>query len=54
MSDLIINEWLSDWASLDKAELHTFAAQHDQNHEVEQAIYAVLEDRTRFPQVLIP
>lgn len=53
MSEPLINEWLSDWALLDSAELHSFAAEHDQNHEVEQTIYAVLEDRIRYSQVYI-
>lgn len=51
MGEQVVLEWLADWAALDPAELHSFAAEHDQSQDVVEAIYTVLDERTKHPEV---
>lgn len=50
MADLkpLINEWLSEYASLQENEIKSFAAEHEHNHEISTSIFNLfyLEDDT--------
>lgn len=51
MIEGIINEWLADCAELSSLELTTFANQLSQDDEIVQALYLLLEERTKYSQV---
>lgn len=51
MAESIVSDWLSDYVNLQEFELHTFAAQHENNHEVSSALFTVLNERHKYPDV---
>lgn len=51
MAESIISDWLSDYAALEPAGLRTFAAEHEHNHEVAQALFSIIGDRVKYPEV---
>lgn len=51
MAESIVNDWLSDYALLESSEIRSFAAQHEHNHEVASALFTVLNERLKYPDV---
>lgn len=51
MAESIISDWLADYAALEPAELRSFAAEHEHNHEVAQALFTIIGDRVKYPEV---
>jgi hypothetical protein len=53
MIESIINEWLADYAELSSTELTTFSSTLSQDDEIVQALYLLLEERSKYNQVLL-
>lgn len=53
MIEGIINEWLADCAELSTLELTTFANTLSQDDEIVQALYLLLEERSKYSQVMV-
>jgi hypothetical protein len=51
MAESIIHDWLSDFNSLQDVELKSFAAQHENNHEISTALYTILNERHKYKDV---
>lgn len=51
MIEEIINEWLTDCAELSSLELTTFATNLAQDEEIVQALYLILEERSKYHEV---
>lgn len=51
MTESLITEWLADCADLSPTELHTFASTLSQDNEIVRALYAVLDERSKYSQV---
>lgn len=51
MAESIITDWIADFAALEPAELRTFAAEHEHNHEVAQALFTIIGERFKYPEV---
>lgn len=51
MTESLITEWLIDCADLSSTELHTFASSLSQDNEIVRALYAVLDERSKYSQV---
>jgi hypothetical protein len=51
MAEAIVSDWLSDYAALEPGEIKSFAAQHEHNHDVSQALYSVLNEKSKYPEV---
>uniref|UniRef100_A0A069DV98 Putative beta-catenin-tcf/lef signaling pathway component drctnnb1a n=1 Tax=Panstrongylus megistus TaxID=65343 RepID=A0A069DV98_9HEMI len=54
MTEHIIQEWLADYAALSPDELHTFASTIHHNTEVINAVFAVLDDRQKYSELVDP
>ncbi|XP_046411711.1 hyccin isoform X3 [Neodiprion fabricii] len=52
MTESLINEWLADCADLSPTELHTFANTLSQDNEIVRALYAVLDERSKYSQLV--
>uniref|UniRef100_A0A0K8S7B2 Hyccin n=1 Tax=Lygus hesperus TaxID=30085 RepID=A0A0K8S7B2_LYGHE len=48
MTEEIIKEWLADYAALDPGEVHTYANTVHHNTQVINAVFAVLDDRQKY------
>lgn len=51
MAESIVSDWLSDYSLLEPSEIRTFSAQHEHNHEVASALFTVLNERLKYPDV---
>lgn len=51
MAESIVTDWLADYASLEPSELRTFAAEHEHNHETAHALFTVINERLKYPDV---
>lgn len=51
MAEAIVQDWLTDYSQLEATELSSFAAQHENNHEVASALFSVLSERNKYPDV---
>lgn len=47
MADAIVSDWIAEYDALLPEEVRTFAAQHENNHELSTAIYTVLNDKNK-------
>ena len=54
MTEHIIQDWLADYAALSPVEVHSFANNLKHNDEVITALYAVLEERNKFSNLVDP
>ncbi|CAH1403625.1 unnamed protein product [Nezara viridula] len=54
MVEQTVLDWLADYSSLSSNEVHTFASTVHQNSEVISALYAVLEDRQKYNELVGP
>lgn len=52
MTESLINEWLADCADVSSSELHTFATTLSQDNEIVRALYVLLEERSKYSQVI--
>lgn len=51
MAEAIVSDWLAEYNSLEPQEIRSFAALHAENHELSTAIQAILNDKTKHPDV---
>lgn len=51
MAESIVTDWLSDYASLQQFEIRSFASQHEHNHEIAHALFTILNERLKYPDV---
>lgn len=51
MAESIVTDWLADYAALEHSEIRTFAAQHEHNHEISSALFTIINERLRYPDV---
>ncbi|XP_052871930.1 hyccin isoform X1 [Anopheles cruzii] len=54
MAEAIIADWLSDYGALQESELRTFAAQHENDFEIAKALYSILNERTKYKDLIHP
>lgn len=52
MTETVVNEWLADCSDLSPDELHSFASTLSQDTEIVRAIYILLEERTKYCQLV--
>lgn len=51
MAESIVTDWLSDYTSLQQFEIRSFASQHEHNHEIAHALFTILNERLKYPDV---
>lgn len=51
MAESIVTDWLADYAILEPSELRTFAAEHEHNHEISHALFTIINERLKYPDV---
>lgn len=51
MAESIVSDWLSDYAALQAFEIRSFASQHEHNHEIAHALFTILNERLKYPDV---
>lgn len=51
MAESIVNDWLADYAALEPSEIRTFAAQHEDNYEISSALFSIINERIKYPDV---
>uniref|UniRef100_A0A182NI25 Hyccin n=1 Tax=Anopheles dirus TaxID=7168 RepID=A0A182NI25_9DIPT len=54
MAEAIIADWISDYSALQESELRTFAAQHENDFEISKALYSILNERTKYKDLIHP
>lgn len=47
MADILVAEWMEEFDSLTESEIHTYATEQENNHEVMIALFVVLEEQCR-------
>lgn len=53
MAESIVNDWLADYAAIEPTEIRAFAAQHEHNHEISSALFTIINERLKYPDVSI-
>lgn len=51
MAESIVTDWVADYAALEKSEIRTFAAQHEHNHDISNALFTIINERLKYPDV---
>lgn len=51
MAESIVSDWLADYAAIESTEIRAFAAQHENNHEVSSALFTIINERIKYPDV---
>lgn len=46
-----MSDWLADYAALEPAELRSFVADHEHNHEISHALFTIINERAKYPEV---
>lgn len=54
MAESIVNDWLADYAAIEPTEIRAFAAQHEHNHEISSALFTIINERLKYPDVSMP
>ncbi|XP_050092146.1 hyccin isoform X3 [Anopheles aquasalis] len=54
MAEAIIADWIADYSGLQESELRTFAAQHENDFEISKALYSILNERTKYKDLIHP
>lgn len=54
MAESIVNDWLADYAAIEPTEIRAFAAQHEHNHEISSALFTIINERLKYPDVSTP
>lgn len=52
MAEEIVNDWLAEYAALEPSEMAAFAARHENYHEIADAIYTILNERLKYPDLI--
>lgn len=52
MAESIVTDWLADYAAIEKSEIRTFAAQHEHNHDISNALFTIINERLKYPDLL--
>ncbi|XP_026478712.1 hyccin [Ctenocephalides felis] len=53
MVEALISDWLEEYSTITEDELTSFAAQHQHNHEVAAALFAVFHNCTKYPELTL-
>lgn len=53
MAESIVSDWLAEYAALEPTELQTFIAEHENNHEVSSALFSIINERLKYPDVSV-
>lgn len=53
MAESIVSDWLAEYAALEPTEMQTFVADHEHNHEVSSALFTIINERLKYPDVSI-
>lgn len=52
MAESIVSDWIADYGALtEQSEIRTFAAQHEHNHEIASALFTIVNERLKYPDV---
>lgn len=52
MAESIVSDWIADYGALtEQSEIRTFAAQHEHNHEIASALFTIINERLKYPDV---
>lgn len=51
MAESLVTDWLADYETLDPQEIRAFAAQHEHNHEISSALFTIINERLKYPDV---
>ena len=51
MAESIVTDWLADYDALESSEIRTFAAEHENNHEISSALFTIINERLKYPDV---
>lgn len=55
MAESLVQDWLAEFEELlEPSQLKSFFLQNEENHEITSAIFAVLGEPHRFPEVSVP
>lgn len=52
MAHEIVSDWLQEYAKLEKDELKSFAAQNENDHELSSALFTILSERNKYPDLI--
>lgn len=54
MAESIVTDWITDYTVLiEQSEIRTFAAQHEHNHEIASALFTIINERLKYPDVSV-
>lgn len=53
MAESIVSDWLAEYERIEDSptEVQTFIAEHENNHEVSSAIFSIINERLKYPDV---
>lgn len=51
MAESLVTDWLADYEVLDPKEIRAFATQHEHNHEITSALFTIINERLKYPDV---
>lgn len=51
MAEAIVEDWLQEYGRLTKEELKTFAADHEDNHDLTAALFTIFNERSKYPEL---
>lgn len=51
MAESIVSDWLAEYAALEPTEMQSFVADHEHNHEVSSALFTIINERLKYPDV---
>lgn len=51
MAETIVNDWMDEYSALEPTELQSFIVDQENNHEVASAIFTIINERLKYPDV---
>lgn len=51
MAESIVSDWLAEYEALEPTELQSFIADQENNHEVSSALFTIINERLKYPDV---
>lgn len=51
MAESIVNDWVADYEAMELPEIRTFIAQHEHNTDIPTALFTVIKERVKYPDV---
>lgn len=51
MVESLVTDWVADYEALDPKEIRAFASQHEHNHEISSALFTIINERLKYPDV---